>query len=362
MNARIGARMAVSLVALLASVPRQACAQSSNQVAAEALFREARKQLDAGNYREACEKLDASRRLDPAVGTLLNLARCREKTGQTATAWAAYHEAIRAAKAAGQTDRERTARERADALEPTLPRMTVIVSAEARADKVQIRRDGVALPPELWGVTVPVDPGEHTVEATAAGKKQWATKTNVEERATASITVPALEPMAASSSAGQDKAGARNTSSVPEQATSPAIVAGAKPVKASSAPEGADSERSTWPAGKTVALVLAGVGVAGLAVGTIEWLAFERKKDDADSACPAKGCFEAQHAIAAGYRSDAESARTIAVVGGVVGGVSLISATILWFTSGTAASGTSKLEIVPVVGKREWGVGLSGAW
>src|SRR6185295_11820463 len=72
---------------------------------AEKLFTEARKLLEAGKYAEACQKLADSHQLDPAVGTLLNLAQCYTKLGKTATAWATYQEAAAAAKAAGQPDR-----------------------------------------------------------------------------------------------------------------------------------------------------------------------------------------------------------------------------------------------------------------
>jgi hypothetical protein len=361
MNVKIAAQLAMIVGALWASAPGQAHAQSSNQVAAEALFREARKLLDAGQFREACEKLDASRRLDPAAGTLLNLARCRERIGQTATAWATYHDAIRASKAAGQRDREKAARERAEALEPTLARLTIVVSPEARADKVQVRRDGIALPPELWGVSVPVDPGEHSIDATAAERKPWAIKTSLQERAAATITVPALEP--ARSSARPEVPGVRKESNAAApQAPSPINSSASAQGKPAAQLETTDREVNAWNAGKTIALILGGVAVAGATVGTLEWLTFQRKQYEAANACPSTGCFDAQHAIAATYRREAESARTLAIVGGAVGGASLVAAAILWFTSGSRTSQTSAITVAPLVGRSELGLNLLGAW
>src|SRR5260221_4825909 len=90
----------------LAFLPsRSAQAQTSNQAAAESLFSEARALLKAKRYAEACAKLVVSQRLDPGVGTLLNLALCYEQGGQTASAWATYREAAAAAKTARQLAR-----------------------------------------------------------------------------------------------------------------------------------------------------------------------------------------------------------------------------------------------------------------
>ena len=46
----------------------------------------------------------------------------------------------------------------------------------------------------MWGSAVPVDPGAHTVTATATGHKAWEMKIAVSEAGTTStVKVPALE-------------------------------------------------------------------------------------------------------------------------------------------------------------------------
>jgi hypothetical protein len=330
--------------------PSPAHAQANNQPAAEALFREARTLLDAGRYAEACEKLAASQRLDPASGTLLNLARCYEKNGQTATAWVTYREAIASAKAAQRPDREKSARERADALEPTLPRLTIVVSQEASAARVQVKRDGVAVSSDLWGVNAPVDPGEHLIDASAPDKKPWSTRIRAVERATTTVTVPPLEASRSTSAAAGPVKGA----TTPPDGASPAT-AGARP--SSTQPDA--SEGGGWNGSKTVALILGVVGVGGLVLGGVEWLQFEQKMDDANAACPG-ACSNAQLDQAHTYRDDASTARNIGIVAGAVGGASLVTATVLWLTSSSPS--THKMAIVPVGGARELGVGIGGVW
>ena len=148
------ARIAALAVAALATAST-ASAQSDNKVAAEALFQEAHRLIEAGHYPEACEKLASSQRLDPAVGTLVNLAHCYEKVGRTATAWGTYREAIAAARQAGQIERERAARRAADALEPALPRLTIAVSPQVDDAKPEIKRDGVPILPDLGATPCP---------------------------------------------------------------------------------------------------------------------------------------------------------------------------------------------------------------
>src|ERR1051326_9215354 len=94
------------VTAVLLAAPVHAEPTASDKAAAEGLFGDARKLMEAGNYREACPKLEASQRLDPGVGTLLNLADCYEHSGRTASAWMEFLEAASAARESGSADRE----------------------------------------------------------------------------------------------------------------------------------------------------------------------------------------------------------------------------------------------------------------
>src|SRR5687767_12500948 len=109
---RPGARTLVvaSLLLLLPAIARADGPRDS--LAAEVLFSEARALMKDGRWEEACPKLEASHSLDPALGTLLNLAECYAKVGRTASAWLRYREAAAVAVQQGQKEREGIARER----------------------------------------------------------------------------------------------------------------------------------------------------------------------------------------------------------------------------------------------------------
>ena len=62
-------------------------ARADNQAAAEALFRKAKALATDGEWAEASPKFAASFELDEQLGTLMNLADCREHLGKLATAW-----------------------------------------------------------------------------------------------------------------------------------------------------------------------------------------------------------------------------------------------------------------------------------
>jgi hypothetical protein len=170
-------------------------AQTGDAALAETLFREGKTLMKAGKYDDACPKLAESNRIDAGTGTLLALAFCHEQQGKTATAWAEYNEVVSAAERQRSTDRAQVARGRIAALEPQLSRLTVVVSpSAARLPGLQVTRDGVPLGEATWGSAVPVDPGDHVVQATADRKKPLVNSVRVDphgDRQT--VPIPALD-------------------------------------------------------------------------------------------------------------------------------------------------------------------------
>lgn len=170
-------------------------AQSETRAAvAEGLYRQARDLMAAGKYDEACPKFAESQRLDPATGTLLNLAACHEKQGKLATAWIEYSDAQFAARRDGREDRVDYARERAAELEPKLSRLTLQLDAGADHAGLEIELDGAALGRAVVGAPMPVDPGSHTLRASAPGKKPWSLTLEIGAVSDAkTLSIPPLE-------------------------------------------------------------------------------------------------------------------------------------------------------------------------
>lgn len=170
-----------------------AAAQEGQSVAAaEQLFDDARRAVEAGDFETACPLFDASYKLDPALGTLLNMASCYEQLGLLASAWGRYREVVSIATKAGDEARVAIARERSAALEPRLPRLTIKGPAEAIRG-LEVTRDDLPVDPSVLGAGIYVDPGEHTVTASAPGRRPFSTRVIAVEAKVAVVEIPALE-------------------------------------------------------------------------------------------------------------------------------------------------------------------------
>jgi len=253
---------AVALVAALAALTANARAEDA--ALAEALFGEGKALMEAHQFDQACPKLEESYAQQAATGTLLALAMCREAQGKLATAWATYGSVAARAKRNGDSEREEYARERVQALEPRLSRVTIEVP-EALAS-AEVRRDGEFVPASAWGTPIPTDPGPHTIEVTAAGHKPWKHDFTLAAESDAQVVrVPMLEPE-------------QTRAATPTQA----------PLQDSAPTESADSKQKRQL--RIASYAALGVSVVGAGLGT--WFAVSSKNayDDANEFCPSFPC------------------------------------------------------------------------
>jgi hypothetical protein len=156
---------------------------------ADALFKEGRELYDARKFEEACAKLAESDGLRPSINTVGLLAACHEEQGLLVTAWREYQETARRAKAE-KDKREAFARERAAALEPRLPRLTIRVT-QPEPD-LTVTRNGQPMPADQIGAEVPIDPGTVELVARAPGKLPWRGSVSLDPGMRQTIEVPAL--------------------------------------------------------------------------------------------------------------------------------------------------------------------------
>lgn len=297
---------AAAFAVLLA--PRAALAADS--AAAEALFVDAKKLLAEGHLVEACAKFEESLHMEEGIGTLYNLADCHERIGKTASAWGEFTSAAAMARAQGQAAREQAAHQRAAALEPRLSKIVVRVSAP-RPDLL-VKRDETVVGPGQYGTPIPIDPGEHTISATAPRKKPWSAKIQVAGTTPSTIDVPSLE-----------------------DAPEAPVAAGAQP---------SSEGRTQRIAGVTVA----SVGVVGLIVGAVFGAISMSHKSEAEPYCNGNDCTDQQGVDA---KHSAVVTGNISTVSFVVGGLLVAGGGVLWFTAPKARS-TQNAKV---------GVGLFGA-
>jgi hypothetical protein len=287
--------VALAACAATTALARPSGAQT-DAAASEALFREGMALFDAGDYAQACPKLADSHKLDPAGGTLFALALCHEREGKTATAWAEYIDAAGFARREGRTEREEAARQRASELEPRLSRLTIRFAPDVRDPAtISVRRNGDVVPGGALGTALPVDPGTHTIEATAPAKQPFATKVEVARDGDAKIVeIPVL---ADAEGSAEDAAGGGG----------PFVPPPAEP-------------RSGGSAQKTVGWILVGTGVAALGVGAFFGLRAMSQADESRELCPTSRCNSAD-AIALN-----DDAKTSAMLSNVLFGAGVLAA------------------------------------
>lgn len=315
--------LALALAGSFALQPSLADAQAGDRkAAAETLFQKGKELMAQNKPEDACPKFEESQRLDPSVGTMLNLARCHSELGRTATAWAEYKQAATMARAAGQTDREQGAKEYADKLEPKLSFLTITV--ETRTAGLRIKRDGEEVGSPSFGMPIAVDPGKHTIEVSAPGFDTWSTTIEIGKEADKqTVNVPNLSPAAATD-----------------------------PHAGKPSPQGTNGLR-------IASYVTLGLGVVGLGVGGAFGGLAASEKSKADSLCPDKRC----NAEGYDHIQSAESKALISTVGLAAGGALVGTGVVLFVLSRSAGKGAeSKTAILPSLSPQFGGATLVGSF
>jgi hypothetical protein len=255
--------------------------------------------MEKRNFAAACPKLEESQRLDPGGGTVLNLALCHEQEGRAATAWAEFIEALGIAKRDHRAARIQFAEEHIRALEPTLSRMTLVVPAGTDEPDLELRRDGALVGRAAWGMAFPVDPGEHTVEASAPDKAPWRTTVSVGARGQANaitVQVPGLvhastttppTPSAARATGGGESGRASSPAMLPPTLTGRGSREGGSAEHGPAVPsreEGASAARRGW------GWTSLAVGAAGIGVGSVLGVVALSKQNRSTERCPRDPC------------------------------------------------------------------------
>ncbi len=288
------------------------------------LFKEGQDLMKAQKFADACPKFEDSQKLDAQLGTVLNLAFCREKLGSTWLSWLAYRDAELRADSVGKRDRAEFARQHLTELEKNLPRVTLDCSGADRLDELMVEERLV--PGAGNGQPFTAEPGRRTFRFEKSGKKPASIEVLVQERR-----------------------------STPQRVACPTLED--RPV--ATPPPPTDGVTDTpppppAPLSHTAAYLSFGVGALGLATGSVFGIMTLGKKADSEKECIAqtKECTKAGKSIlktadAFSYVSD--GGFVLAVVGVALGTYFLITAPSAPPASTTKASAMPRL--VPTVSR-----------
>ena len=337
----------LSVGALLASA--SVSADVANPAAARAHLREGYALKQQGKCQEAVPHFVESARLDRQPKALLNLADCEEQLGKLEASLAHFVEARDLARTRRDETLNSVAEGRLKALDKRMPKLTVKLAKDAPSDTV-VTRDGVELGSISLGAALPLDPGTHTIIARSGGVER-SYQFKIDESESKALEVTPKEGTIT-------KGGSR-----PEPSAMPApnTMAALANSPTTPAPFEAGTSSNLGETQRTLGFIIGGVGIAGLAVGTIFGL-----KNLSDGSTSNQLCTTSNPCDAAGlasYRESvdgARSARTISTVGFAIGGATLVTAGLLIFTAPRASS--TGLRFTPSMGTNWAGAQVGGAW
>jgi hypothetical protein len=281
--------------------------------AARNLAGQAKDSFDRGDYETARDLFHRAYALVQAPTISIYEARALVKLGRLVEAEEAYTRTVRTQLDGESSEQFRKAVREAEpelaALQPRIPRLTIVVSGDgARDPSLKVTLDGDRVKSALIGVEMPVNPGRHSLNAQAGAGRVTQQTLTIQEREHQRVEL-----------------------SVARAAPSPlAVSGGAQPsVRRELAPAPALERGASWQL-KT-ALVAGGVGVAGLGMGVLTGVMASSRYRTAERECQAHVCEpgSAGDDAIVSFRT----LRAISTVGYVIGGVGAAAGVALFLTA-----------------------------
>jgi tetratricopeptide (TPR) repeat protein len=301
--------------------------------AAEQLFEQGRELAQQNRWPEACARFENSLRYEQALGTQLNLARCYKHIGKLASAWRLFREAIAQATEAGDVERRDFARTQADALKPRLPKLTI--SPQNPPAGLVVARDGAQIDAGAPGVALYVDPGMHTITASAPGFEVFRQTVTLVEGEAETVAIPALV-------------------AVPVRATVPAQVQDDSHATTS------QPEIAISPTRKDVAAVVGAIGVASIGFGLVFGAKASSSYDDAKALCGSNlACTTENYSRGQQLIRDTRSEATISMVL-VAAGVAAVVTGVVVFLTEQRPRERATAQLVPMIYDRGSGLAVTG--
>jgi hypothetical protein len=309
-------------------------AHADDKSDAARLFKEGQELMKAQRFADACPKLEDSQKLDPQLGTVLNLGFCREKLGSTWLSWLAYRDAELRADAAGKRERVEFARQHLSDLEKSLPKLVLDCGSD-KLDELSV--EGRVVPGANNGQPFTAESGKRTFKFAKAGKKAASIEVLVTKQSSPQrIACPELadEPVATTPSPNE---GGGNGGS-----------------------EGGDQPPPPPPSQPSRAPMYASfaVGGAGLVFGGVFTALMLSKKSEGDLHCPNQKC----DATGAPLIKQAQDFGWYATGGYAVGLIGLAVGGYFLFTTPSAPTDTAapKAALVPMLGGGASGAAVVG--
>jgi tetratricopeptide (TPR) repeat protein len=264
-------------------------AQSADRsVYAEYLFQEGVRLMREDHCSQAISKFQSSYRLDPTASSLMNLGTCYARLGRTATAWRTYRKAAAAADDEKDEELKEQAFKAITLLTPTLTNLRIVTPPGSAQLSLTLNGERLTAEEET---SIPLDPGENIIEATAPGRTPWRRRVSSSDLgATIVIEVPELPP-------GPGK-----------QEPSP-----------------------NW---RAAALVTGGVGVSAIVAGLLFGASAQSAYRDSQANCAASYCNHEGHLL----RSQAIERANIATYTVGLGALAAGAGVILWFVAPSRTS------------------------